>query len=81
MKKVFKKHGNELFDVAMGSYDGAEIADLVGLFILHILRREINLSTYISLVYLVSIQRIDLEPWFCGYYFSHSQMTKLFVGT
>ena len=37
-----KKQGNELFDVAMGSYDGAEIADLVGLFILHTLRREIE---------------------------------------
>ena len=30
-----KKQGTELFDVAMGSYDGAEIADLVGLFILN----------------------------------------------
>ena len=37
-----KKQGNELFDVAMGSYDGAEVADLVGLFILHTLGREIK---------------------------------------
>ena len=35
-----KKRGDELFDVAMGSYDGAEIADLVGLFILHTLKNE-----------------------------------------
>ena len=35
-----KRQGEELFDVAMGSFDGAEIADLVGLFILHILNWE-----------------------------------------
>ena len=37
-----KRQGEELFDVAMGSFDGAEIADLVGLFILHILKDEIR---------------------------------------
>ena len=29
-----KKEGNVLFDVAMGSYDGAECASLVGMFAL-----------------------------------------------
>ena len=34
-----KKTG--LFDVTMGSYDGAQVTDLVGLFILHKLKQEI----------------------------------------
>ena len=29
------KIGNENFDVPMGSYDGAEVCELVGLYILH----------------------------------------------
>ena len=32
-----KKDGNPDFDVSMGSYDGAEIWELVGLYILHVL--------------------------------------------
>ena len=31
---VYTKKGDELFDVTMGSYDGAEVTDLVGLFLL-----------------------------------------------
>ena len=31
---VYTKKGGELFDVTMGSYDGAEVTDLVGLFLL-----------------------------------------------
>ena len=30
-----KKGGDPTFDVTMGSYDGAEICELVGLFILY----------------------------------------------
>lgn len=33
-----KKKGNGLFDVPMGSYHGAELCDLVGLYLLHQLR-------------------------------------------
>ena len=29
-----KKGGNELFDVTMGSFDGAEVCELVGLYLL-----------------------------------------------
>ena len=32
-----KKDGNKDFDVTMGSFDGAEICELVGLYILYIL--------------------------------------------
>ena len=32
-----KKDGDFYFDVTMGSYDGAEICELVGLYILHVL--------------------------------------------
>ena len=32
-----KKDDNPYFDVTMGSYDGAEICELVGLYILHVL--------------------------------------------
>ncbi len=34
-KPWIKKASNSLFDVTMGSYDGAEICELVGLFILN----------------------------------------------
>ena len=33
-----KKFGNEEFDVPMGCFDGAEVCDLVGVYILHFLR-------------------------------------------
>ena len=36
-----KKNGN-LFDVTMGSYDGAEICELVGLYLLHELNKTIK---------------------------------------
>ena len=35
-----KKDSNSLFDVTMGSYDGAEICELVGLFILNKLAQK-----------------------------------------
>jgi len=35
-----KKSNNSMFDVTMGSYDGAEICDLVGLFLLHDLAKK-----------------------------------------
>ena len=36
-----KENGN-LFDVMMGSYDGAEICELVGLYLLHELNKTIK---------------------------------------
>ena len=39
-KPWMKKESKDLFDVTMGSYDGAEICDLVGLFILNTLSQE-----------------------------------------
>lgn len=44
-----KKKGNPWFDVAMGSYDGAEVCELVGLYVLSILQRDIpnaNIGLY-----------------------------------
>ena len=32
-----KKNGDPVFDIMMGSFDGAELCELVGFFILHIL--------------------------------------------
>ena len=32
--KPWVKKGNKVFDVTMGSWDGAEVADLVGLYLL-----------------------------------------------
>jgi hypothetical protein len=37
-----KKNGNAMFDVTMGSFDGAEICELVGLFILQKLGQKFN---------------------------------------
>ena len=36
-KTWVKKNDLSLFDVTMGSYDGAEVCELVGLFLLNIL--------------------------------------------
>ena len=33
--ETWKKSNNELFDVTMGSFDGAEVCELVGLYVLH----------------------------------------------
>ena len=38
--KVWRKK-NGLFDITMGSYDGAQVTDLVGLYILYLLKKEI----------------------------------------
>ena len=37
-----KKNSNNCFDVTMGSYDGAEICELVGLYILDTLSKKLN---------------------------------------
>ena len=37
-----KKDRKSLFDVTMGSYDGAEICELVGLYILNTLSRKLD---------------------------------------
>ena len=39
--KAFRKKGNENFDVTMGAWDGAEIAELVGLYLLQQLSRKV----------------------------------------
>ena len=44
-----KKSGNEEFDVPMGCFDGAEVCELVGVYILHLLRtvmRKDNVGLY-----------------------------------
>ena len=40
------KRDNELFDVTMGSYDGAEVCELVGLFLLHQMREKFPLLNF-----------------------------------
>ena len=39
-KPWIKNDGNGEFDVTMGSYDGAEVCEVVGLFILDIIRKK-----------------------------------------
>lgn len=43
-----KRTGNSLFDVTMGSFDGAEVCELVGLHLLHKIQQEIkcNIGLY-----------------------------------
>ena len=46
---VWVKRQNSNFDVTMGSYDGAELCELTGLYILHLLENELgkeNLGLY-----------------------------------
>ena len=37
---IWVKKGNPNFDVTMGSYDGAEVCELVGLYLLNLLTNE-----------------------------------------
>ena len=46
-KGAWVKREGEEFDITMGSYDGAETTDLVGLFLLHQLKHlPVNLGLY-----------------------------------
>ena len=38
-EQTWMKKGSDLFDVSMGSYDGAEVCELIGIFILNLLGR------------------------------------------
>ncbi len=51
----FSWHSNSLFDVTMGSYDGAEICELVGLFILNNLGQKFGKENMINVQYLCSM--------------------------
>ena len=44
-----KKGNNNMFDVTMGSFDGAEICELVGLYILNILSSKYHVNGSIGL--------------------------------
>ncbi len=44
-ENLAQKRSNSLFDVTMGSYDGAEIYELVGLFILNNLVKNLAKKT------------------------------------
>ena len=41
-----KREGSKDFDVTMGSFDGAEICELVGLYILYILSTKYGRNHY-----------------------------------
>ena len=61
-----KKSGNEEFDVPMRSFDGAEVCELVGVYILHLLRtfmRKENVGLYLDdgLAYYVSFSGPEIE--------------------
>ena len=43
-----KRNNTSLFDVSMGSYDGAEVCELVGLFVLHKLDQKFNNKKYVG---------------------------------
>ena len=38
---IWSKNSNSDFDIAMGAYDGAEVTDLIGLYILHNLKEKV----------------------------------------
>ena len=40
------KKGESLFDVTMGSHDGAEVCELVGLYLLHQMREKFPLVDF-----------------------------------
>ena len=44
-----KRNNSAKFDVSMGSYDGAEICELVGLYMLHMLDQRFNNNKHTGL--------------------------------
>lgn len=48
-KPWVKRNNTSLFDVSMGSYDGAEVCELVGLFMLHKLDQKFTNNKNIGL--------------------------------
>jgi hypothetical protein len=44
--KPWIKKGNKVFDVTMGSWDGAEVADLVGLYLLFLTHLDLDTGLY-----------------------------------
>ena len=45
-KAWVKKSGDSSFDVTMGCYDGAEVCELVGLYILYVLGNKFGKEKY-----------------------------------
>ena len=39
-EQTWMKKGSDLFDVSMGAYDGAEVCELIGIFLLNLLGRQ-----------------------------------------
>ena len=39
-KQTWMKKGSDLFDVSMGAYDGAEVCELIGIFLLNLVGRQ-----------------------------------------
>ena len=61
------KKGNHIFDVTMGSFDGAEVYELVGLFLLHKMKHPfgcncIGLCTDDGLAVLNNISGLKTDP-------------------
>ena len=48
-EETWVKKANPLFDVTMGSYDGAEICELVGLFLLHEIKQKLKNKVEVGL--------------------------------
>ena len=50
-KSCWVKKNNDLFDVTMGSYDGAECCEIVGLYLLHKISNTLNLDPNLNGLY------------------------------
>ena len=48
-EQTWMKKGSDLFDVSMGSYDGAEMCELIGIFILNLPGRQYDTKNIIRL--------------------------------
>jgi hypothetical protein len=59
------KKGESLFDVTMGSYDGAEVCELVGLYLLHQMREKFSSLTldYTAMMASVCTKSYPDQKW------------------
>ena len=48
-EETWMKKGSDLFDVSLGAYHGAEVCELIGIFLLNLLGRQYDIKKHIGL--------------------------------
>ena len=59
------KKGSDLFDVLMGAYDGAEVCELIGIFLMNLLGWQYDTKTlvYIGTIDCQLLRTVVVRKW------------------